>query len=62
MVTAITMTHTDEAIGLRAARPPGMPVAISFTLETDGRLPTGETLEKAIEAVDEATGGRRPTS
>ena len=34
-----------------------MPVVVSFTTETDGRLPTGETLKAAIEAVDAATGG-----
>ena len=33
-----------------------MPVVISFTVETDGRLPTGESLKAAIEAVDAATG------
>ena len=56
MVTAITMTNTNEAIGIaRAARKAGMPVALSFTLETDGRLPTGQTLPEAIMLVDEAT-------
>ncbi len=53
MTTALTMTHTDEAIGVaRAAGKVGMPVAISFTLETDGRLPSGEPLAEAIERVD----------
>src|SRR5690606_41818307 len=33
----------------------GMPVVISFTVETDGRLPSGEMLKEAIEAVDAAT-------
>lgn len=57
LVTAITMTNTNEAIGVtRAARAADMPVAISFTVETDGRLPTGESLKEAIEAVDRATG------
>jgi homocysteine S-methyltransferase len=57
MVTAITMTYADEAIGLaQAARDAGLPVAISFTLETDGRLPNGQHLGDAIEEVDEATG------
>ncbi len=57
MVTAITMTNVPESIGLtRAAQRAGMPVAISFTVETDGRLPTGDTLKEAIEAVDDATG------
>lgn len=56
MVTAITMTNTSEAIGIvRAAFQAGMPVALSFTLETDGRLPTGQTLAEAITLVDEAT-------
>lgn len=56
MVTAITMTNTNEAIGIaRAARKVGMPLALSFTLETDGRLPTGQTLSEAIMRVDEAT-------
>jgi S-methylmethionine-dependent homocysteine/selenocysteine methylase len=56
MITAITMTNIPEAIGVtRAARSQGLPVAISFTTETDGRLPTGETLHQAIEAVDAAT-------
>ena len=43
MVTAITMTYVDEAIGVtEAAAAAGMPVAISFTVETDGRLPSGQ--------------------
>jgi S-methylmethionine-dependent homocysteine/selenocysteine methylase len=58
MVTAITMTNASEAIGVtRAARVAGLPVAISFTLETDGRLPTGQGLKEAIAEVDEATQG-----
>jgi homocysteine S-methyltransferase len=56
MITAITMTNIPEAIGVAdAARQAGMPVAISFTLETDGKLPTGDALSDAIRAVDEAT-------
>lgn len=39
----------------RAAQQAHMPVAISFTVETDGRLPTGQTLQAAIEQVDKAT-------
>lgn len=58
MVTAITMTNVAEAIGItRAAHAAGMPVAISFTTEIDGRLPTGQPLGEAIETVDEATAG-----
>jgi S-methylmethionine-dependent homocysteine/selenocysteine methylase len=56
MVTAITMTNAAEAIGVtRAALQAGLPVVISFTLETDGRLPTGQRLQDAIEEVDAAT-------
>jgi S-methylmethionine-dependent homocysteine/selenocysteine methylase len=56
MVCAITMNYAAEAVGVtRAARRAGMPVAISFTVETDGRLPTGQTLRAAIEEVDAAT-------
>ncbi len=58
MVTAITMTYADEAAGLtRAAQAAGMPVAISFTTETDGRLPSGQALGEAIEQVDAETDG-----
>jgi S-methylmethionine-dependent homocysteine/selenocysteine methylase len=56
LVTAITMNYVEEAIGIaRAAEAAGMPVVISFTVETDGKLPTGQTLKEAIELVDEAT-------
>ncbi|WP_334161380.1 homocysteine S-methyltransferase family protein [Phenylobacterium sp.] len=57
MVCAVTMTNTPEAIGVvRAAKAAKLPAAVSFTVETDGRLPTGEPLGEAIEAVDAATG------
>lgn len=57
MVSAFTMNYTEEAIGLcRAAKEAGIPAVISFTVETDGRLPSGEALGAAIETVDEATG------
>jgi homocysteine S-methyltransferase len=56
MVTAITMNYAEEAVGIaQAARQTAMPVAISFTVETDGRLPTGQTLKGAIEQVDGET-------
>lgn len=58
MVCAITMTYAEEAIGVtRAARAAGLPVAISFTVETDGRLPSGEPLREAVMRVDAETGG-----
>jgi len=56
LVTAMTMTHTAEAIGLtQAAVDAGLPVVVSFTVETDGRLPSGEPLGDAVRAVDDAT-------
>ena len=58
MVTAITMTYADEAVGIaRAAQEAGLPSVISFTVETDGRLPSGQALGEAIEQVDEQTSG-----
>ena len=58
LVTAITMTYADEAVGVvRAARAAGLPAVISFTVETDGRLPSGQTLQDAIEEVDARTDG-----
>ena len=57
LVSAMTMNYVDEAVGIAlAARDAGVPVAISFTVETDGRLVTGESLEEAIAAVDAQTG------
>jgi S-methylmethionine-dependent homocysteine/selenocysteine methylase len=57
LVTAITMTYPEEAIGIAsAAREHGLPVAISFTVETDGRLPSGQALGEAIVQVDGETG------
>jgi S-methylmethionine-dependent homocysteine/selenocysteine methylase len=56
MVTATTFTQADEAIGVvRAARTAGLPAVVSFTVETDGNLPTGQPLGEAIDAVDNAT-------
>jgi S-methylmethionine-dependent homocysteine/selenocysteine methylase len=56
MVTALTFTQSDEAIGfVRAAIKVGLPVVVSFTVETNGNLPTGQSLGEAIQTVDEAT-------
>jgi S-methylmethionine-dependent homocysteine/selenocysteine methylase len=56
MVTALTFTQSAEASGLvLAARSAGLPVVVSFTVETDGRLPTGQPVGEAIDAVDQAT-------
>ena len=58
LVTAMTMNYAEEAVGLaRAAKQANMPVVLSFTVETDGRLPTGQSLGDAIKQVDDATSG-----
>ena len=55
-VTAVTMTHAGEAAGIAlAARDVGLPAIISFTVETDGLLPSGEALGEAITGVDHMT-------
>jgi len=57
MISAMTMTNADEATGIvNAARAVSLPVAISFTVETNGTLPTGQSLGDAIAQVDQATG------
>jgi S-methylmethionine-dependent homocysteine/selenocysteine methylase len=56
LVSALTITNTEEAIGItRAAQNAEMPVVISFTVETDGRIPSGKPLGEAILEVDAAT-------
>ncbi len=58
MITAVTMTYAAEAIGVaRAASAVSLPVVISLTTETDGRLPSGQTLGDAIRQIDTATSG-----
>ena len=58
MVSAVTMTHVAEAVGIaRAAAAAGLPAAVSFTVETDGRLPDGTALRTAIEETDAQADG-----
>lgn len=55
-VSALTMNYVDEVIGIvRAATVFGLPAVISFTVETDGKLPTGMSLKEAIKKIDENT-------
>lgn len=55
-VSAITLTYAQEAVGFaRAATSFGLPATVSFTVETDGRLPSGQPLRDAVEAVDDLT-------
>ncbi len=53
LIAAFTMNYVEEAIGIaNAAAALEIPAVISFTTETDGKLPTGQTLGEAIAAVD----------
>jgi S-methylmethionine-dependent homocysteine/selenocysteine methylase len=57
MVSAYTLPYVSEAVGMvRAATDADIPVTISFTVETDGRLPSGQPLGEAIAEVDAETG------
>lgn len=56
LVSAFTINYTEEAIGItRAAQQAGAPVVIGFTVETDGRLPSGQSLAQAVTSVDRVT-------
>jgi homocysteine S-methyltransferase len=58
LATMMTITYAAEAIGFaRAAAAAGLPSVVSFTVETDGRLPSGQPLGEAIEEVEEETSG-----
>lgn len=58
MVCALTLNYTEEAVGItQAAKEANLPVCISFTVEQDGKLPSGETLEDAIKVVDKKAQG-----
>lgn len=55
MACAMTLGTCAEGIGITwAAHEAGLPVAISFTVERDGRLPDQTSLGKAIAEVDAA--------
>lgn len=57
LVTAATLTNWEEATGITlAAKECKTPLAVGFTVELDGRLPSGDSLEDAVEKVDKMTG------
>ncbi|MGE0068224.1 MAG: homocysteine S-methyltransferase family protein, partial [Solirubrobacterales bacterium] len=57
LISGLTMTYVEEAVGIvRAAAAAGLPVSVSFTVEIDGRLPSGEPLREAVERLDAETG------
>ena len=63
LVTAITMTYAAEAVGIvRASSNAGLPAAISFTVETDGRLPSGQTARESTRLDREQPSTRPSTS
>jgi len=56
LISAFTINYAEEGIGVaRASRAAGMPSVISFTVETDGKLPSGQTIRDAIEQTDRET-------
>ncbi len=58
LVSVFTINYVEEAIGVAlAAQAADIPVVVSFTVETDGRLPSGMSLADAITATDDATHG-----
>lgn len=58
MVSALTMTHVEEAVGIAmAALAAGLPHVLSFTVETDGNLPSGQGLQEALAEVEAETSG-----
>ncbi len=57
LVCALTMTTAEESIGIvQSAAECGLPIIVSPTVETDGRLPDGTYLGTFIQVVDDATG------
>src|SRR3954451_5709185 len=57
MVSVLTINYVEEAVGVaRTAAEHGLPSAISFTVETDGRLPSGQPLAEAVDQVDAESG------
>ncbi len=57
MVGAYTLAYPEEAAGVvLAARSALLRVVVGFTVETNGRLPSGHSIEEAIGFVDAATG------
>jgi S-methylmethionine-dependent homocysteine/selenocysteine methylase len=56
LISALTMNYNEEAIGIvNAAKNHDIPVVISYTVETDGKLPSGQSLEAAITVLDKMT-------
>ncbi len=58
VITAATLNNPEEGVGIvQAAQECDIPVILSFTLESNGGLPNGQSLSAAIRSVDDATDG-----
>lgn len=63
IVWAATINNVPEAVGIaRAAAAAGLPLNLSFTLDSDHRLQSGPSLREAIEATDAQAGAAQPDS
>jgi len=52
-ITGVTINYREEAIGIvEAGAELSLPVVISFTVEVDGKLPSGDSLQTTIESID----------
>lgn len=61
LVSAMTFNNIPEAIGVaRAVAAAGLPLSMSFMVDSSGRLTTGPTLQEAVETVDAQAGDARP--
>lgn len=55
-ITAVLMNHISETLGIvLAAKEVGIPIIVSFTLDINNKLPSGETVEEAITKIDNDT-------
>ena len=56
LISAFTLNYIEEGIGIAlAAKEKEVPLVLSFTVETDGLLPSGDTLTQAIQTIDQRT-------
>jgi S-methylmethionine-dependent homocysteine/selenocysteine methylase len=61
MVWAATFNNVPEAVGIsRASAKAGLPICVSFTLDSSHRLNSGPSLREAVESTDRETGDMRP--
>lgn len=60
-VSAVTFNNIPEAVGVaRAGARLGVPLNVSFTLDSNHRLQSGPSLKEAIESVDAQAGDAKP--